>query len=129
MPMTLVEKFDFKNLIFILFILCCHLPAYAVIEECGEYEFSGIILEEDEKIRLTINQGSLSGYSIKFNSKSYIKSIPYKDTFVKGKLKISKITSDFKSEGVELLEIETRIPNPLLGRDQFLQLKKKSKCL
>jgi len=111
-----------------IFNLLYSTSAFAIIQKCGEYKFSGKMIKDQNKVTLLINEKTQSEYKVTFDDNSSFKARIYLNDHVDGKIKITTLEGVTSFKDSTLLEISQRIPNPLNPRDTYLSLNKEQKC-
>lgn len=112
----------------LLILLTTSPQLFAILTQCGQYNLNGVIRDSQTGPLLVVNEKTLSEYKISFNSNDSLKAAIYLDRHISAKIKITKLNNSYTLEDVELISIESRIPNPLNPQDTFIKLDKKLSC-
>lgn len=96
---------------------------------CGEYQFQGIARIHDGKVRLIINEKSLSEIILLPTISDEAKLAPYVNLLVKGDLNVNKVTGPQTANIRNILRIDFAESDPLkLTKHTFLIQKRMFKC-
>lgn len=99
-----------------------------IISECGEYKAKGVVRLKQDRIKLIVNEKTLSEYEISMSLGEQTKLAGLIDRDVTVELILDQKLDGQKAESSEILSVASRIPNPLDPTDTGLTLVKNKKC-
>lgn len=100
----------------------------AMLEGCGFYKVEGIVREDKLKVKLIVNEKSVSEikFSAPFNWETKLRA--YINDPVTVQLKIEKRPDGTLAEIHSIQEISLRVPDPMSFKPEDLKLIKKAGC-
>ena len=118
-----------KLLILLLYIPVSSFGSNLGLNGCGEYEFQGNARIHNGKVKLIVNEKSLSEIILSPTISDEAKLAPYVNLLVKGEVNISKITGPHNAYIRNFISIDYAESDPLkLTKHTFLVQKRMFKC-
>lgn len=109
-------------------ILTLPLLSLADLSDCGEYEVRGVVRAKSTSYEIVVNEKTMSEINIAFSMNEQLKLLPYADKAMTAVLILDKKFDGTKGQSEKIINIKSRIPDPLRPDDTGLSLLKKMKC-
>ena len=97
------------------------------ISQCGQYQVSGIARSTKKGPVIVVNENSQSEFRITVPLTNEARIVPYLDKALIATVSFEKQPVDYHYQGV-VIEIGSRIPNPLSPKDSGVKMLSGAKC-
>lgn len=114
--------------ILVFLLMTTPVLAMAGLTGCGEYEVRGIVRSDNSISRIVVNEKTMSEIIINLPSGLQLKLLPYINRPVTITLILDKKFDGTKGSTQKIINVKSRIPDPLKPGDTGFMIKNKMEC-